>query len=112
MNLGRTILALLIALSVAMLPAVGAAGLGVKPADMVDMSAMEDMDCCPPDANPCKDMDKCASMAACALKCFSASQPSFSAIIFPSQLASLTPSLGTDPFHSRTSSPPFRPPRV
>ena len=109
MNLGRTILALLIALSVAMLPA--AAG-GLISNDMTDMSAMGD-DCCPPKANPCdKAMGDCSSMAACALKCFSFSGSSYSIVAFPSIPASLSPPFESNSFRSQTSSPPFRPPRV
>ena len=60
MNIGRTILALLIALSVAMLPAAGGASVAVKSGDATEMSAMEDMDCCPPKVNPCdKGMNDC-----------------------------------------------------
>jgi hypothetical protein len=112
MNFGRIILALLIALSVALLPVTGAVGLGLGSAEMTDMSAMEDMDCCPPAANPCKDMGNCGSMAICALKCFSFSPTPFTQIIFTSQMASLTPLLRVDPVRSRSGSPPFRPPRV
>jgi hypothetical protein len=110
MSIGRTILALLIVLSVAMLPAVGGARIIVKSADM---SAMADMDCCPHKANPCdKAMDDCASMATCALKCFSFAGTSFSNIVFPSSSAKLPASIAVNPFSSQTGSPPFRPPRV
>ena len=112
MNLGRTILALLIALSVAMLPAAAGAGVGLKSADMTDMSAMGD-DCCPPNADPCdKAMGDCSSMAACALKCFSFSGSLYSIVAFPSIPASLSPPFESNSFRSQTSSPPFRPPRV
>ncbi len=113
MQIGRTILALLIALSVAMLPAVGGAGAIAKSADMTAMAAMEDMDCCPHKTNPCdKAMDDCASMATCALKCFSFSATTLSDIVFPLRVASLSPLFGAQLFHSQTGSPPFRPPRV
>jgi hypothetical protein len=110
MSIGRTILALLIVLSVAMLPAAVGARIIVKSADM---SAMEDMDCCPHKADPCdKAMDDCASMATCALKCFSFAGTSFSNIVFPSSSAKLPASIAVNPFSSQTGSPPFRPPRV
>jgi len=113
MRIGRTILALLIALSVAMLPAAAGARPSVKPTDLTAMSAMEDMDCCPHKANPCdKGMDDCASMAACALKCFSFATPSFSSIVFSSASAKMPASIASNPFASQTGSPPFRPPRV
>jgi hypothetical protein len=47
MGTGRTILAVLIALSVAILPAAGGVGVSVKSPEPADMSMMEDMtDCC------------------------------------------------------------------
>ncbi len=113
MKIGRTILALLIALSVAMLPAVAGVAGAVKSAETASMSAMDDMDCCPHKSNPCdKAMGDCGSMATCALKCFSFSATVPSDIVFPSLVASLGPSFGAQPFHSQTGSPPFRPPRV
>ena len=113
MNVGRTILALLIALAVAMLPAAG--GAGVKsPAPAADVSAMEDMpDCCPQKADPCaKVMDDCAAVATCALKCFSFAVTSSSIIVFPSAFSSMTIPLAANPFASQPGSPPFRPPRI
>jgi hypothetical protein len=112
MNVGRTILALLIGLSVAMLPA--ASGAAVKSPDPADMSVMEGMpDCCPPKADPCaKAMDHCASMAACALKCFSFAGTASSIVVFPSTFVTITASFAANPFSSQTGSPPFRPPRI
>jgi hypothetical protein len=112
MNLGRTILALLIALSVAMLPAAAGAGVGLKSADMTDMSAMGH-DCCPPKADPCdKAMGDCSSMAACALKCFGFSAALFSTVVFRSILPSVAPQFESHLFRSQIGSPPFRPPRA
>jgi hypothetical protein len=112
MSNGRTILALLIALSVALLPTAG--GAGVKSPAPAGMSVMEDMpDCCPHKANPCeKAMDDCAAMATCALKCFSFAVTSSSIIVFPSTFASMMIPLAANPFASQTGSPPFRPPRI
>jgi hypothetical protein len=114
MNVGRTILALLIALSVAMLPAAGGAGANVRSPHPADMSAMEDMpDCCPQKANPCEQaMDDCAAMATCALKCFSFAGAASSIIVFPSTFASMTIPFAANPFASQPGSPPFRPPRI
>jgi hypothetical protein len=113
MNVGRTILALLIGLAVATLPAAG--GAGVKSAaPAAGMSAMEDMpDCCPQMADPCaKAMDDCAAMANCALKCCSFADAASSIIVFPSTFASMTILLAANPFASQPGSPPFRPPRI
>lgn len=114
MGLGRTILAVLITLSVAILPAAGAAGVSAKSPEAADMSMMEDMtDCCPRKANPCeKAMDDCAAMATCVLKCFSFVGTLSSTIVFPSACAKMATFFANNPFSSQTSSPPFRPPRV
>jgi hypothetical protein len=114
MSIGRTILALLIALSVAMLPAAGSAGVSSKSPAPTDVSMMDEMhDCCPPEANPCNHaMDNCGSMATCALKCFSFAGTSSSVIVFPAAFAKMIAPLEHNPFSSQTRAPPFRPPRV
>src|SRR5262249_23260745 len=100
--------------SVAALPMAGVVGAAaVKSLEMTDMLTMDDMDCCPHQANPCdKTMDCCSSMATCALKCFTFFNTASVAIVFPSRLASLSPALEIDRLSSQTGSPPFRPPRV
>jgi hypothetical protein len=113
MAIARTIFALLIAASVALLPAVGAAAFKLQSPDASETSAAEpEHDCCPPAANPCgKAMDNCASMAACALKCFSFAGVS-SPLQYPLSVAGLVPLLQSDGFRAQTGSPPFRPPRI
>ena len=128
MRVGRTILALLVALSVAMLPAAAGAGLRSSasedmsatdmPSDMsatdmaaMDMSAMEG-DCCPHKANPCDKADDCRTMATCVLKCFTFAGTAWSTITFPSSFAKLAVPCGGGPLPSHTGTPPFRPPRV
>jgi hypothetical protein len=85
MSIGRTIVALLIALSVAILPAAASAGMTVKSPQAAGIYLTEDMsDCCPHKVSPCeKAMDDCGAMAACALKCFSFLGTS-AVIVFPS----------------------------
>lgn len=114
MSIHRSILALLIALSVAMLPAAGGAGMKSKSPERSDMSSLEDMlDCCPHKANPCdQTVDDCRAMASCALKCFSFAGTSSSIIAFPSAFATMTASFAGNSFSSHRGSPPFRPPRV
>jgi hypothetical protein len=114
MAFARTIWALLIAASVALLPAAGAAAFKLKSQDATEMSATEPMhDCCPPEANPCdKAMDDCGTMATCAVKCFSCSTFASSPLSFPLQLAGVMAPFECSDFHSQTGSPPFRPPRV
>ena len=113
MSIGRTIVALLIVLSVAILPAAAGAGMTVKSPAAAGISMTEDMsDCCPHKANPCEEtMDDCGTMAACALKCFSFLGAS-AVIVFPSAFAKMTASFAANPFSSQAGSPPFRPPRA
>ena len=122
MRFARTILAILIALSVAMLPAAGAAAFTPKSAPMnmqaMQMSASEPMhDCCPGEANPNnnpnnKAMDDCGSAAACALKCFSFVGGVRSPLGYSLTFAERVPPRQSDAVRSLTGSPPFRPPRV
>ena len=120
MSIGRTILALLVALSVAMLPAAAGAGVSSKTPDQADMSMTEDVsmtedmhDCCPPMANPCDHaMDNCGSMATCALKCFSFAGTSSEIIVFPATSVKMIAPFERNPFSSQTGAPPFRPPRA
>jgi hypothetical protein len=115
MHLGRTILILLVALSVAMLPATGGAAVSVKSADMSGMSSsMDDMDgCCPHKKLPAEKTigDCCSSMATCPMNCFGFAGTS-SLIVFPLLLGSLPMFVASNPLRSQTGSPPFRPPRV
>jgi len=116
----RTILALLIALSVAVLPVARGVAAVAKSTDMTHMMtmgdgdavAMDDMDCCPHQANPGDKMDKSACMAICALACFTLGGTAVSTVVFPSHQARLGPALNTNPLGSQTGRPPFRPPRV
>src|SRR5262249_47932354 len=111
MSHARIILAFLVALSVAVLPAAAGTGVELKPTSMSDMSAMGD-DCCPPEDNPCgKAMGDCTSMAACALKCFGFSDTAYSIVAFPSIPVSLNSPFESNSFRSQIGSPPFRPPR-
>jgi hypothetical protein len=111
MAIGRTIVAFVVAASVAMLPAVGGAAVKVKSAEL---SASEPMhDCCPDPAQPCeKAVGDCTSMAVCALKCFSFAGTGLSEFLFPLIGVKRVLSLASNPLHSQTGSPPFRPPRV
>src|SRR6267142_1789836 len=105
MRIARTILALLITLSVALLPVASGAGLASKPADAIEMSAMEDMDCCPHKANPCDRMDGCASMATCALHCFTFAVSSAPLPFVSLTLANNMPALQGDNVPSQSGIP-------
>lgn len=120
MNVARTILAFVIALSLATLPAAAHAGLAGKPMDASatnqmggeDMSAMDDMDCCPHKSDPSKKaVDDCAAMAGCVL-CTGFLGAATSSLNFPLLLSTRAFLSASDPLPSQAGSPPFRPPRV
>jgi uncharacterized protein with ACT and thioredoxin-like domain len=122
MNIARTILAVFITVSVAVLPLAGGA-VGGKSSEMSesmymtssgDMSVSMDMsDCCPHDSVPCdKSIANCLSMAGCASTMLSLSEHIVSSFVFPIVLTQLLPTLESQTFPSQTSSPPFRPPRA
>ncbi len=117
MSAGRIMIAIIVAVSVAILPVAGVAASDVKSADMSvthDMSAAHDMsDCCPPQTAPCdKAIDDCGCMAVCAGNCFSILGTAFSNLVFPIALAETMPSLASQTSGLQTSNLPFRPPRV
>jgi hypothetical protein len=126
MRIGRTILAFLLAISVAMLPVAGNAMLRSGPTDMSPMagaddmsatagtgmsaSADMDMDCCPHQADQSgKAVGGC--MAGCAL-CFSMAMAHPSLVVFSVLPADIGPSFVAHPDRSPPGHPPFRPPRV
>jgi hypothetical protein len=126
MSTARRIFALLIAASLAMLPAAGHAGVAVKPVDIAatddvgahDMSAMhgvaamDDMDCCPHKSHGSdKAVDDCAAMAGCIL-CVGFLSPVLADLVSPVPLTSSAIPFISTPLNSQTGSPPFRPPRV
>ena len=120
MIVARTILALLIAVSLAVLPAAGHAGIVLKAVDASamdhmgthDMSAMDDMDCCPHKTDPAhKAIDDCSSMVGCFM-CTGFLGATASSVNFPLLLSSTVFLTASDPLSSQAGSPPFRPPRV
>jgi hypothetical protein len=120
MNVARAILAFLIAVSLAAVPAAAHAGMAVKPMHASamdhmaaeDMSAMDDMDCCPHKTDTSHKMvDDCAAMAGCVL-CTGFLGAAPSSLNFPLLLATRAYSSPSDPLPSLAGSPPFRPPRI
>jgi len=118
LRIGRAIFAVLIGLSVAMLPAATAFAAHVVTA--TEMLAAEEMPDCDhhqhhhsaPSDKTQKTAGDCACMAACALTCFGFTAPGFSAVIFLSPAgAALKPVRKDTNVSSRMGSPPFRPPR-
>jgi hypothetical protein len=120
MNAARAILAFVIAVSLAALPAAGQARLAVKAMDVFamdhmgikDMSAMDAMDCCPHKTDTShKAIDDCAAMAGCVL-CTGFLGAAPASVNFPLLLSTPAFSSPSDPLPSQAGSPPFRPPRI
>jgi hypothetical protein len=110
MAIARTLSALLIALSVALLPVASAVA---RTAASAEMSMSDgDHDCCPNVMPPC-DMSKdgCMSMAACGLLTSALSEP-LVAIAFPLIAARAVPLPTSDALVSLASGPPLHPPQV
>jgi hypothetical protein len=116
-RIGRTIIAIIISLSVASLPA--AIGIAASAPSATEMSASAAMPDCehhrrtaPADKTQ-KIADDSACMASCALHCFNYTASVFSGIVFSSPAsAALKPVRTSDNVASRMGSPPFRPPRA
>jgi hypothetical protein len=112
MHIGRTILAVLLALSLAMLPMARTFVAPGKEAMASEVVASAH-DCCDDEGMPADHVMKdCQASAGCATKCFNVYGDAFSS-------ATIVPSIGgteapfvSKPFYSQTASPPFRPPRV
>jgi hypothetical protein len=104
MQLVRTILAALIAVSVVMVPASAGAAISITPVEM-SMADQADMPCCAP--------DDCKGSIACALKCFN-----FVAAMFPAALSlshfvdGAPPAIVDDTLRGHVRSPPTHPPPV
>jgi hypothetical protein len=113
MRIGRTILTLLVALSLAMAPVAGAFAMQKDAMTASNEVAASAHDCCDSEGMPADHVMKdCQASAGCATKCFNVYGDAFSS-------ATIVPSIGgteapfvSKPFYSQTASPPFRPPRV
>ena len=131
MRTGRTTLAFLVALSLAMLPMAGAFAVPTDEpmvSDGVAAPAHEDCDhqsiaseavvasahdCCDHGSMaPDHIMNECHASAGCTAKCFSVVAMVFSGAAIPPPIGGTESRFVSNPFHSLTASPPYRPPRV
>ena len=114
MAVGRTILAILIAVSVALLPAAAGAAFKMQAAQAMEISATQQMDDgCPGHASPGnKAADDCTSMAACAINCFNFVGHDAVVLAAPPAATTIGPMLPDQIAASQPASPPFRPPRI
>jgi hypothetical protein len=116
MRIGRAIFAVLIGLSVAMLPATIGIAAGVATA--TEISASQTMPDCDhhhnaPASQPYKAINGGTCIAGCALSCFGFTATEYSGISFSSQVsAALKPVGASSNISSQMGSPPFRPPRA
>jgi len=130
MHTGRTILVFLLALSLAMLPMARAfivSGDQAVASEAVVASAQEDCDhtamgsdvvvtsghdCCDHEMIPPHPMKGCPGSGDCIAKCFGLYAVVFSSTALACAIGGTEPGFVSSPFHSRTASPPFRPPRA
>jgi hypothetical protein len=131
MRIGRTILAFLVAVSVAMLPTAGAFALPSDEPTVSDAVIASDHDrcghesmasevvvgsahdCCHHQSIPADHvMKECHASAGCTAKCFSVVALIFSGVTISSPTGGTESDFVSNPFCSQTASPPYRPPRA
>lgn len=103
MRATRTILAVVIAISVAMVPAAGGVAIPTKPVEM-SMADQADMPCCA--------SDDCKGSIACAFKCFNFVAATFPATIPLSHIVDGPPAFFADGTLHGHVSPPAHPPPI
>lgn len=107
---------MILALAVAVLPAVGGAVSVAKAVESSVSASAED--CCEHHGMPCDQghshgaMDDCASMAACAAHCFNFTGVSAAGVFYAPVEAALVTSFTSPAVASHSDPPPFPPPRV
>jgi hypothetical protein len=105
--------ALLVALSVAVLPLAGGAAVVL---DSVEFSAVEPIHDCCDHGSPCDETSKavndCTSMTACAVKCFNYAGTVLPHVVVAPIGSSLHPVRDSGFVASQIGHPPFRPPRA
>ena len=130
MRIGRTILAFLVALSLALLPMAGAFAVPSDEALLSDvvvtsahdpcdheLIASEDIgasahDCCDHAMPADHVMKDCQASAGCTAKCFSFVALVFAGVAIPLPICGTESAFVSNSFYSQTASPPYRPPRV
>ena len=114
MRVARTIMVLLLALAVAVLPAVSGIALAAKSIETTFSVAVPD--CAHHHGSPAdhssKAMDDCTSMAGCAAKCFNYIGNVVYRPAFVPVGATVQPLEASKVVTSEIGNPPFRPPRV
>src|SRR5438876_484455 len=102
MRIGRTILAFLLALSVATLPMAGAFAVPKDEVTASDEVVASTHDCCDHEDMPADHvMKECHASAGCASKCFSLYDPMFSSPLIHPPVTGAEPSFATETFRSQ-----------
>jgi len=113
MRVGRTIFAVVVAVSVAMLPIAGHAAPDLNAGDI--SVSQTPCDCCDARSSQCDMMQNamlhCCATAACTGVCFGFPVSSFSNFYFSPISAKRSRPAPSDALSSQMGSPPFRPPR-
>jgi hypothetical protein len=106
----RTILAALVAISVAVVPIAGEAAITTMQPVVMSMPDSADMPCCP----YCNEQDHSKSSGACSFKClnFVGIVPPAKALTQPYLVDATPPLFVTDALHGYVTSPPTHPPPV
>jgi hypothetical protein len=113
MHAGRTILAFLVALSLAMLPMSRVFAMTNADTAAANEMVAQQHHHCDHDAMPTDHgMTDGQAWADCAAKCANAYAVVFFGAIIPSPVGGMESSFFSNPFHSQPASPPFRPPRI
>jgi hypothetical protein len=113
MRIGRTILAFLVALSLALLPMAGAFAVPSDEPTASDVVVASEHDCCDHESMPADHMMKdCQASASCTAKCLNFYALVFSGVTIPLPIGGTESHFVSNPFHSQTASPPYRPPRA
>ena len=112
MRIGRVILVVLMAVSLATLPMAGAFAVPDDEPMASEVVVASAHDCCDHESMPADHMMKeCQASAGCAAKCFNFYAVTFSGVAIPSLIGGTESRFVSNPFYSQTASPPYRPPR-
>jgi hypothetical protein len=121
MRPARLVLSVLLAIAVAVLPALGGAVSVVKAVESAAAAVMVADECCEHQGIPCDSppqhhhrgaMDDCASLAACAAKCFGYAGVAPVEVAWFDVVAVVLTVSPSPAFVSHTDPPPFPPPRA
>ena len=118
MPLGRAIVAVILAIAVAMLPATGGAAFaaqidaGLGRGATTELMVVTTTDQASPCDHGSSAVDDCGSLAVCALECFTYAGLRLPSLQVPFSAACAPPGRTTDIVASRDGAPPFRPPRA